>query len=202
MAKQWSRYKVHPEQYRYRAGETVEILWNVVESGCGGAPVTIANTATASLYNYTPYQPNPAALAAYPGVGDACSAYGNRNFFFLFNRYFASTGGGNTGINVAAAVTGLATPVSVPVPANGFVSGGLAGRSIMAPTPAVAAGLRGRVRGAGVAVRVGWRRLRGGPEQRLRARRRAVQQLRHGDRVRLFRVDRLCAGSGRVRHPR
>ena len=142
MAKQWSRYKVHPEQYRYRAGETVEILWNVVESGCGGAPVTIANTATASLYNYTPYQPNPAALAAYPGVGDACSAYGNRNFFFLFNRYFASTGGGNTGINVAAAVTGLATPVSVPVPANGFVSGGLAGRSIMAPTPAVAAGLR------------------------------------------------------------
>jgi cell wall-associated NlpC family hydrolase len=142
MAKQWSRYKVHPEQYRYRAGETVEILWNVVESGCGGAPVTIANTATASLYNYTPYQPNPAALAAYPGVGDACSAYGNRNFFFLFNRYFASTGGGNTGINVTAAVTGLATPVSVPVPANGFVSGGLAGRSIMAPTPAVAAGLR------------------------------------------------------------
>ncbi len=142
MAKQWSRYRVHPEQYRYRAGETVDILWNVVESGCGGAPVTIANTATASLYNYTPYQPNPASLAAYPGVGDACSAYGNRNFFFLFNRYFGSTGGGNTGINVAAAVTGLAAPVSVPVPANAFVASGLAGRSIMAPTPAVASGLR------------------------------------------------------------
>ena len=145
MAKQWTRYRVHPEQYRYRAGETVDILWNVVESGCGGAPVTIANTATAALYNYTPYQPNAAALAAYPGVGDACSAYGNRNFFFLFNRYFGSTGGGSTGIVVGpggVATAAVTTPVEVPVPANGFVAGGLAGRSIMAPSAAVAAGLR------------------------------------------------------------
>ena len=35
----------------------------------------------------------------------------------------------------------LTAPVPVPVPANGFVAGGLAGRSIMAPTAAVAAGL-------------------------------------------------------------
>ena len=35
------------------------------------APVTIQNPATASLYIYTPYQPNAASLAAYPGVGDA-----------------------------------------------------------------------------------------------------------------------------------
>ena len=78
-----------------RPGETVDILWNVVESGCGAAPVTIPNPATASLYNYTPYQPNAAALAAYPGAGDACCAYGNRNFFFLFRKYFGSTGGGD-----------------------------------------------------------------------------------------------------------
>ena len=58
--------------------------------------MTIQNTATASLYNYTPYQPNAAALAAYPGTGDACSAYGNRNFFYLFRKYFGSTGGGTS----------------------------------------------------------------------------------------------------------
>ena len=35
MAKQWSRYKLDPEKYNYRAGQTVDILWNVAESGCG-----------------------------------------------------------------------------------------------------------------------------------------------------------------------
>jgi hypothetical protein len=67
MAKQWARYRVDPGKYNYQAGQTVTILWNVAESGCGGAPVTIANQATAALYNYTPYQPNAASLAAYPG---------------------------------------------------------------------------------------------------------------------------------------
>ena len=52
------------------------------------------NTATASLYTYTPYQPNPASLASYPGQGDACSSYGNRNFHRMFTDYFGSTGGG------------------------------------------------------------------------------------------------------------
>src|SRR5664280_13402 len=94
MAKQWSRYRTDPDKYTYRAGQTVDILYNVAESGCGAAPVTITNTATASLYNYTPYQPNPASLAAYPGEGDRCSSYGNRNFFFLYQTYFGSTGGG------------------------------------------------------------------------------------------------------------
>ena len=54
----------------------------------------IRNLATASLYVYTPYQPNAASLAAYPGEGDACSSYGNRNFFRMFQNYFGSTGGG------------------------------------------------------------------------------------------------------------
>ena len=94
MAKQWARYRTDPDKYNYRAGQTVNILYNVAESGCGAAPVTITNTATASLYNYTPYQPNPASLAAYPGEGDRCSSYGNRNFFFLYQTYFGSTGGG------------------------------------------------------------------------------------------------------------
>ena len=69
MAKQWARYRTDVDKYRYKAGQTTEILWNVVESGCGGAPVTNKNQATAGLYNYTPYQPNAAALAA--GLGHA-----------------------------------------------------------------------------------------------------------------------------------
>src|SRR5690606_8182666 len=42
------------------------------------------------LYNYTPYQPNAAALSA--GWGTApCGAYGNRNFYLYFTGWFGST---------------------------------------------------------------------------------------------------------------
>ncbi len=58
------------------------------DPACGGSDVTIANEATAALYNYTPYQPNPAALAARWGAGDACSAYGNRNFALYWALWF------------------------------------------------------------------------------------------------------------------
>ena len=139
MAKQWSRYKLDPQNYNYRAGQTVNILWNIVESGCGSAPVTIQNTATASLYIYTPYQPNAAALAAYPGTGDSCSAYGNRNFFYLFRKYFGSTGGGTSTTGGSSAV--LSTGTTVTIPNNQFVSEALAGQTITAPNAAVAAGL-------------------------------------------------------------
>ena len=60
MAKQWSRYRVSPENYSYRSGRTYQIAWDV-DPQCGSAPVTMRNTATASLYNYTPYQPNAAS---------------------------------------------------------------------------------------------------------------------------------------------
>lgn len=83
---------------RYIEGPTPhEIFWNVEETGCGAGLVTVANRATATLYTYTPYQPNQAALDAYPGTGDACSAYGNRNFFRMFQGYFGTTGGGKVG---------------------------------------------------------------------------------------------------------
>ena len=141
-----------PGKYNYQAGQTVDILWNVAESGCGAAPVTIKNTATASLYNYTPYQPNAASLAAYPGTGDACSSYGNRNFFFLFRHYFGSTGGGLPGPGepgVAPAGPAGAAPVSVTgtavvIPASPFAvwrGRDYAGTVITAPTPGVAAGI-------------------------------------------------------------
>lgn len=59
-------------------------------SSCGGSTVYIQNRATQALYNYTPYQPNQAALDA--GWGTApCGAYGNRNFFLYFTNWFGGT---------------------------------------------------------------------------------------------------------------
>ncbi|MGW9112803.1 hypothetical protein [Microbacterium sp. NPDC055683] len=60
-------------------------------ASCGSSAVTIKNKATASLYYYTPYQPNAAALKAGYGTGDSCSAYGNRNFYNYFTDWFGST---------------------------------------------------------------------------------------------------------------
>ncbi len=54
---------------------------------CGGSNVVIENLATSSLYRYTPYQPNQAALNA--GYGTvSCGAYGNRNFYLFFMDWF------------------------------------------------------------------------------------------------------------------
>jgi len=66
------------------------IQWSPTAS-CGGTTVNIENKATQALYNYTPYQPNPASLAAGLGIGDGCSAYGNRNFYIYFTDWFGST---------------------------------------------------------------------------------------------------------------
>ena len=66
------------------------MLYNPSAS-CGAKTITIANKATASLYYYTPYQPNSAAIAAGWGTGSSCSSYGNRNFFLYFTSWFGST---------------------------------------------------------------------------------------------------------------
>lgn len=57
---------------------------------CGAKTVRILNKATAALYNYTPYTPNPASLANLGTVGDACSSYGNRNFWYFYSTWFES----------------------------------------------------------------------------------------------------------------
>lgn len=87
----------------YRAIENASPTWytpylvgnNYIQynpnSGCGGTNVNIANRATQALYNYTPYQPNQAALNAGYGAGDSCSSYGNRNFYLYFTDWFGST---------------------------------------------------------------------------------------------------------------
>ncbi len=69
-------------------------------TACGGTNLNIQNYATAALYNYTPYQPNAAALAAGFGLGDGCSSYGNRNFYNYYTQWFGSTQGGNPFGNV------------------------------------------------------------------------------------------------------
>ena len=60
-------------------------------ASCGGSNVTIQNRSTQALYNYTPYQPNSAAVAAQMGATVNCGAYGNINFSRYFNSWFGST---------------------------------------------------------------------------------------------------------------
>lgn len=87
-AHQFQVYAKNPTYFRYRAGFTNTIQYSP-DASCGSASVYIQNQATASLYNYTPYTPNKAALAA--GYGSAtCGAYGNRNFFLYFSDWFGN----------------------------------------------------------------------------------------------------------------
>jgi hypothetical protein len=87
-------YINNPGAYNYAPG-TNSILYNP-NAGCGRSTVHVETRATAALYNYTPYQPNAAALANLYGTGDSCSAYGNRNFWRMFNDWFGSTTGSVT----------------------------------------------------------------------------------------------------------
>jgi len=91
-ARQFKLYKENPNSYRKKAQQSNDVLFNP-SSTCGSSPVFITNNATAGLYNYTPYQPNQAALNNLYGTGDGCSAYGNRNFWRMFTDWFGSTTG-------------------------------------------------------------------------------------------------------------
>jgi len=91
-ARQHQRYIVQADYFNFAAGRTSYVQYNP-NAGCGGSNVGIQNHATAGLYNYTPYQPNYAALANLYGTGDGCSAYGNRNFWRMFNDWFGSVRG-------------------------------------------------------------------------------------------------------------
>ncbi len=77
---------------QYAPGKTVNVRYHP-DASCGTKAVRIQNEATSSLYTYTPYTPNAAALNAGYGLGNGCSAYGNRNFFNYFVDWFGSTQG-------------------------------------------------------------------------------------------------------------
>ena len=95
-ANQFQRYKATPRSYRFQPNATNLVPYHPTDpfatnaGGCGGSQVAIRSQATAGLYNYTPYQPNAAALAAGAGLGDVCSSYGNRNFWRFFVDWFGS----------------------------------------------------------------------------------------------------------------
>ncbi|QNG36005.1 hypothetical protein F1C76_04850 [Geodermatophilaceae bacterium NBWT11] len=89
-ARQFQVYAANPSRYTHRVGIVNQVRFSPTAS-CGAGPVVLQNQATAGLYNYTPYQPNAAALAAGYGSGNSCSAYGNRNFWLYFTDWFGST---------------------------------------------------------------------------------------------------------------
>lgn len=93
-ARQFKRYAQTPNSWGYRSGRVNYIQYNP-NASCGGSNVFIQNQATAGLYIYTPYQPNAAALSVVsdssPGPAVNCGAYGNRNFWWQYNKWFGST---------------------------------------------------------------------------------------------------------------
>ncbi|MBZ4487088.1 hypothetical protein LQ938_04175 [Microbacterium sp. cx-55] len=89
-ARQFQIYSANKFFTYYAPGRTWNVRYNP-NANCGSSPVYIENQATANLYYYTPYQPNGAALGAGYGLGDGCSAYGNRNFYNYFTDWFGST---------------------------------------------------------------------------------------------------------------
>ncbi|MCA0345625.1 MAG: hypothetical protein LCH31_00955 [Actinobacteria bacterium] len=90
-ARQLKVYKGNPNSFNYKPFQNNTIQWHPDRDRCGVSTFYIENWATAALYIYTPYRPNPAALNAGWGTGDSCSSYGNRNFFLFYTSWFGST---------------------------------------------------------------------------------------------------------------
>ncbi|WEO77836.1 hypothetical protein BJQ94_01965 [Cryobacterium sp. SO2] len=84
---QFRQYTQEPDR-TYQIGD-VEVGYNP-DAACGTSVVDIQNQATANLYNYTPYQPNEAALVESGTDGDGCSTHGNLNFWLFYTAWFGS----------------------------------------------------------------------------------------------------------------
>jgi hypothetical protein len=109
-ARQFKLYKDNPNSYRHKPFQNIDVYFNP-QASCGTSSVYLSTYATAGLYNYTPYQPNQAALNNMYGTGDSCSAYGNRNFWRIFTDWFGGTQGSTyymcqDGENLASTPTG------------------------------------------------------------------------------------------------
>jgi hypothetical protein len=116
-ARQFKRYGRDSTLFSYRAYRDNYIQYNP-NAACGGSNVYIQNQATAALYNYTPYQPNPSALANLYGTGDSCGAYGNRNFWRIHNDWFGSTLGSPYGAQFLDVQNYTDNSKTATVPAN------------------------------------------------------------------------------------
>jgi LysM repeat protein len=93
-AKQFKRYSNPPGTSRFftwfPVGTTAPVSYHP-NAACGTTPVLIRNQATAGLYYFTPYTPNAIAMVNLASTGDSCSAYGNRNFWRVYNYWFNPT---------------------------------------------------------------------------------------------------------------
>lgn len=90
-ARQFKRYANPPGTSPfftwYPIGQVVQVRQHP-NAACGTLPVHMKNQATAGLYYYTPYTPNNPAMVNIMSTGDACSSYGNRNFWRIYNYWF------------------------------------------------------------------------------------------------------------------
>jgi len=112
---------------------------------CGGSTINIQNRATQALYNYTPYQPNPATLAA--GWGTApCGAYGNRNFYHYFVDWFGSTSAVNGSITLGSNLT-INKSVGSLVQADVITASYTVSNSLNSPVNVGGLGICGRLNG-------------------------------------------------------
>lgn len=84
-ASQFQRYRLNPGTYDVVAQRPTQIAYSP-NGQCGSGELTVANQATAGLYNYTPFQPNAAAGSG----GDQCTSWGNWNFYGYFKALFGS----------------------------------------------------------------------------------------------------------------
>ncbi|MGY2080222.1 hypothetical protein [Modestobacter sp. SYSU DS0657] len=135
-ASRFQVYRARPTSFNFRAGITRDVSYYPAISDkygdnrnnvrCGTQSVYFQNQATAGLYNYTPYVPNAAALRAGSGVGDTCSAYGNRNFWIYFTDWFGSTQSGGAG-EIATRYAQLGGSAGVLGAATSAIGCGLAG---------------------------------------------------------------------------
>lgn len=83
-AQQFQRYRQQPSLYAVKAAQENAIAYHP-DAQCGATTVFVENQATAGLYNYTPYQPSALTLG---GGADACSTWGNLNFYGLYQAWF------------------------------------------------------------------------------------------------------------------
>ena len=107
-ARQFQIYRLNPNSFNFRTNQQASILY-APNAACGRKSVYIRNAATAALYNYTPYTPNAAALANLTGVGDSCSAYGNRNFWRYYSEWFGAGTSPFGNVDQASVANGVAT---------------------------------------------------------------------------------------------
>lgn len=89
---QFKNYRLYWNTFTYKPFQQNTIQYSP-NPACGSSQVYIQNWATAALYIYTPYRPNQAALNAGWATGDACSSYGNRNFYLMYSTWFGDPNG-------------------------------------------------------------------------------------------------------------